>query len=134
MKMNQHWNNAALKTFVKHTLGCGCPDSVFEKIEVKKHHSGAFPNEFTRIVVGDTLLIYIVRPASNTPLNESIQDAAVSGKDDRDSNCYNRFRLVLAAQDYPAMSETIEKQFKESFATDDKMHIHFLPKDQIEGL
>jgi hypothetical protein len=132
--MTQDWNNSALKTFIKNTLGCGCPDSVFEKIEVKKHQTSEYPNEFTRIVVGDTLLIYIIRPADNSSKNDSIEAIALNGKDDRDSNHYNRFRLVLASNDRPAMSETLEKQFIKSSGTDDKMHIHFIPKEQIEGL
>ena len=60
--MTTIWNNEKLKVFVKNTLGCGCPEKVFEKIEVSKHLTEEHEKEITRIVVGDTLLIYVIPP------------------------------------------------------------------------
>lgn len=132
--MNPVWNNATLKTFIKDTLGCGCPDAVFEKIEVSKYRTEGYSNEFTRIVVGDTLLIYMVRPADSEPVHDSVEVIALQGKNDRDRHRYNRFRLVLATNDEPAHDDTIKKRFRQHFGADEKMHLHFIHKLQLESL
>ena len=34
--MYASWNNENIKMFAKNILGCGCPEKVFEKIDVSK--------------------------------------------------------------------------------------------------
>ena len=46
-----------IKRFVQETLGCSCPEEVFDKIECKTNVSSTW---WKRIDVGNRLLIYIL--------------------------------------------------------------------------
>jgi len=124
--MTTMWINNKIIEFVKETLGCACPDEVFEKIEAGKAAIAQFAVGATRIVVGDRLLIYIVSPQSLSELCANIGEAAVMGKNDRDTNKYNRFRLVVISdKDSDSSAEAITR-FAEAAGSDEKMHLHFI--------
>lgn len=122
--MNKSWNSETLKIFIKDTLGCGCPDKVFDKIEVEKQHTDGYANEFTRIVVGDTLLIYIVQPSVHERFSDRVEVIGMAGKADRDANRYNRFRLVVAPAVENSNIDDVLDRFISEFGADGKMHIH----------
>ena len=132
--MSHSGNHETLKAFIKDTLGCGCPDSVFENINVETYRLDGYSRELGRIVVGDTLLIYIVRPDQNHDLEDSINVIALAGKTDRDTHHYNRFRLVVAADGNNPQPDTISNRFARSFGADEKMHIHFVADQCLDGL
>ena len=127
------WNHEKIKEFVRDTLGCSCPDQVFEKIDISKQSTESYAKEVTRIVIGDTLLIYLVcsEPAEN--LITKVEVIGSAGKADRDTNNYNRFRLVISNFDCVDQKEEISKRFLKVF-DDEKMHIHFVSEGLLEGL
>ncbi len=124
--MTTTWDNDKIIEFVKGTLGCACPDEVFEKIEAGTSAIAHFAEETTRIVVGERLLIYIVFTQSLSELSANIGDAAVTGKNDRDTNKYNRFRLVVVSDNDPDCSTDVIARFAEVTGSDEKMHLHFI--------
>jgi hypothetical protein len=132
--MTASWNNEKLKVFVKNTLGCGCPEKVFEKIDVSKLPTVEHEKEITRIVVGDTLLIYIISPEPSGNFVDSVESVGLVGKADRDTNNYNRFRLVLSNFEDDVQQEKVSERFSKSFNTDKKMHIHFVSQEMVERL
>ena len=126
--------NQALKIFIRETLGCRCPEKVFEKIEVEHFHPFEGVSEITRIVVGDTLLIYVAKPNVVKNVVEKLELIGEAGKADRDKNKYNRFRLVLPiAQDDP-IANKITSRFLNEFQSDVKMHLHFVSGELIGDL
>ena len=132
--MTTIWNNEKLKVFVKNTLGCGCPEKVFEKIEVSKPLTEEHEKEITRIVVGDTLLIYLIRPEPSGEFVDSVESIGLAGKTDRDTNNYNRFRLVVSSFEDIAQQNKVSERFSKAFNTDERMHIHFVNQELVEGL
>ncbi len=132
--MTASWNNEKIKVFVKNTLGCGCPEKVFEKIDVSKLPTVEHEKEITRIVVGDTLLIYVIRPEPSGNYVDSVESIGLAGKTDRDINNYNRFRLVVSSFEDEVQQEKVSERFSKIFNTDDKMHIHFVNQELLEGL
>ena len=132
--MTASWNNEKLKVFVKNTLGCGCPEKVFEKIDVSKLPTVEHEKEITRIVVGDTLLIYIISPEPSGDFVDSVESVGLVGKADRDTNNYNRFRLVLSSFEDDVQQEKVSERFSKSFNTEEKMHIHFVSQEIVERL
>ena len=132
--MTTIWNNEKLKVFVKNTLGCGCPEKVFEKIEVSKLLTEEHEKEITRIVVGDTLLIYVIRPEPSGKFVDSVESIGLAGKTDRDTNNYNRFRLVVSSFEDVTQQDKVSERFSKAFNTDEKMHIHFVSQELVEGL
>lgn len=132
--MTAIWNNKNLKAFVKNTLGCGCPEKVFEKIDVSKHLAVEYGKEITRIVVGDTLLIYIINPEPSGNFVDSVESIGLAGKNDRDTNNYNRFRLVVSGFEDEVQQGKVAGRFSVLFNTDEKMHIHFVNQELVNGL
>jgi len=132
--MTATWNNEKLKAFVKNTLGCGCPEQVFEKIDVSKLLTVEHEKEITRIVVGDTLLIYVMRPEPSGNFVDSAETVGLAGKIDRDTNNYNRFRLVVSSFEDDVQQKKVSERFSKSFNTDEKMHIHFVNQELVDGL
>ena len=132
--MTAIWNNEKLKVFVKNTLGCGCPEKVFEKIDVSKLLTVEHEKEITRIVVGDTLLIYVMRPEPSDDFVDSVVSIGLAGKTDRDTNSYNRFRLVVTSLEDDVQQQKVSERFSKSFNADEKMHIHFVNQELVEGL
>jgi hypothetical protein len=132
--MPASWNKKNLKVFIRNTLGCGCPERVFEKIDVSDLQTGEREKKITRVVVGDVLLIYVMQRESSGNLVDSVESIGLAGKTDRDTNNYNRFRLVVSGFEDVAQQKEISERFSKSFSTDEKMHIHFVNKELIDGL
>jgi hypothetical protein len=132
--MAASWNKKNLKVFIKNTLGCGCPDKVFEKIDVGDLQTGEREKMITRVVVGDTLLIYVMHRELSDNLVDRVESVGLAGKTDRDTNSYNRFRLVISGFEDVAQQKEISERFSKSFGADEKMHIHFVNKELIDGL
>ena len=132
--MNASWNNEKIKVFVKNTLGCGCPEKVFEKIDVSKLQTVENEKKIIRIVVGNTLLIYVIRPRLPGGFVDSVEAIGLAGKNDRDTNNYNRFRLVVSGFVNEGQQEKVSGRFSALFNTDEKMHIHFVALELVDGL
>ena len=132
--MPANWNKKNLKVFIRNTLGCGCPEKVFEKIDVSDLQTGERDKKITRVVVGDVLLIYVMQHESSGNLVDRVESIGLVGKTDRDTNNYNRFRLVVSGLGDVSQQKEISERFSKSFNTDEKMHIHFVNKELIDGL
>jgi len=132
--MTAGWNNKKIEAFVKNTLGCACPVKVFEKIELSKLLIADYEKEITRIVVGDTLLIYLMRPASSADFADTVEAIGLAGKNDRDTNKYNRFRLVVSGVDDDVLQGKASVRYSKSFNADEKMHLHFIDQQLLDGL
>jgi len=132
--MTASWDNEKIEVFVKNTLGCGCPEKVFEKIDVSKLLIPEYEKEITRIVVGDTLLIYLIRPELSANFVDSVEAIGLAGKNDRDTNKYNRFRLVVSGFDDDVLQGRVSVRYSKSFNKEEKMHIHFVDQELVDGL
>ena len=132
--MNQSWSPRNVVKFVRETLGCGCPEHVFEKIELSRAEKGVLPLNFTRINVGDTLLVYIVRPGSGGELQDAIKGIISAGKGDRDVHGFNRFRLVIAGDENKLDPQIATNNFLREVGEDQKMHIHFVRTEAVQDL
>ncbi len=127
-------NNEEIMHFARDILGCGCPDEVFKKNERGKIYDEMIDIQINRIVVGDTLLIYIVRPERRSLLIKQVPELLAKGREDRDSNEYNRFRLVVASEISNNLKDRTEKKFKDLAGPDEKLHIHFVDDTVVAGL
>jgi hypothetical protein len=123
-------NTENIVAFVKNTLGCNCPDEVFSLIECQ---TGILCSGIVldmKINVGNRLLIYIGKVNDPDTLRRMLPVLVTAGKKERDGAGFNRFRLVLAADDINA----IEKEAKKIFNTlneDEKIYLHTLPGKSI---
>ena len=125
--------NKSITGFVRNTLGCGCPDEVFEKIEYENlSDTGQLSNVF-RINIGDTLLVYIVRITVEDDCELIVRQLLIKGKDDRDHHGFNRFRLVLAGNEGMKKMAGLQKLFESLANGDKKLHLHFVKPDLLKN-
>ena len=80
--MNQKMTQKELvRNFVQNVLGCGCPEGVFEEIEVKQGPVDIDGIPVTRsIKVGGRLLIYIILSEDLNDGSDSLKALIQSGK------------------------------------------------------
>ncbi len=125
-------DNQKIKVFVRQTLGCSCIDKVFEKIEVE---NGELPDSLfnQRITIGGKLLIYICNVTEQENIKELLPRILINGKNRRDSEGLNRFRVVLAtnASYILAVTEVATKVFNEFSEKDDKVHLHVVDTNDL---
>ncbi len=126
--------NEKITAFTRDVLGCGCPDEVFNKIEVSNIELDPDSRTATRIVIGDTLLIYILPDTPAETVVENIRHLVAAGKQDRDRHGYNRFRLVLRSRDRKDREDSAENAFIDEAAGDEKLHIHFVTAVSLDWL
>lgn len=124
-----------IKRFAVEMLGCGCPDEVFLTIETGKASvATSAGSDISRILIGNRLLIYIVRVSSNTDLSALLPICINAGIEERDQKNYNRFRLVLAAEDSSFDGAAASFLFSSLSKGDDRLFLHVIEKDSLSEL
>ena len=113
----------ALRTFVRETLGCTCPESVFESVE-RSETSVQGGTPVARLVIGDRLLIYV---AMGDPGAGRLAALAAAGLQDRDAHGLNRFRLVIGLRDAAAPVSVLEAACAAAVGGDPRAHLHCVP-------
>jgi len=123
-------DRASLERFVRDTLGCTCPDAVFESIVIQ-HDDAAVPLRHTRLVVGERLLIYLLEGPAGRVAPADVARLAGRGLAERNERGFNRFRLVVE-WDRPVQEPG---EFVASFSSvagrDDRAHLHVIPAGQL---
>ncbi len=123
-----------LTKFVRNTLGCACPDEVFEHIETEEGGEGEGRRPFLRIRIGGRLLIGLWKIDDATPLKTGLPAILAAGKSERDRRGMNRFRLVIATDDPRAVEPTAHNIFLKYAEKDDKIHLHVVSRREAACL
>ncbi len=122
----------AIKSFVANTLGCNCPEEVFETISLEDDcQTIADVPVSCRIVIGNRLLIYIAKAGNVTKPEEQLRALVETARKERDENKYNRARIVLTADDANATDPDLRVLFEEIRGDDEKMHLHIVSERAI---
>jgi len=120
-------NNEDIKEFIRKTLGCTCPDEVFQSIECQ---TGLFIEDNLvldyEINVGNKLLIYVIKVDDTGSLGSMLSRLVRSGIQTRDKNKFNRFRLVLITETPTVLAKESQEIFKSLVHTDEKVHLHVI--------
>ncbi|WP_373509499.1 hypothetical protein [Thiocapsa sp.] len=128
--------SAGLERFVRETLGCTCPDEVFERVEIREGQPLPNGGRVRRIAIGGRLLIYLVDSVPVDAVDRDTRRWTLSGRIDRDGAGMNRFRLVIGLD---GLSGSHADRMKGAFAAacdegDDRMHLHLVAPDSIRTL
>lgn len=125
----------AIRRFVRDTLGCTCPEQVFEHVEQTRC---AVPDEFTpyalRLVVGRRLLIYVLHGVHAAALQALLPVMLARGIAERDRDGLNRFRAVLACDDQQSLQAQLDELARPVLHSDDRVHLHVVAPEEIIGL
>jgi hypothetical protein len=117
-----------IEHFVRGTLGCQCPDEVFQSISIDRVGAADDAASCTRLVVGNRLLIYILDAATVGVADGALADLVARGCRERDARGYNRFRLVIACDEPASEKTTVQHAFDEACGNDERAHLHCLPR------
>ena len=126
-----HASRDSIERFVRGTLGCGCPDEVFEHLVVSRLPPIAGRPPIVQLQVGSRLLIHVVAPPKGAAASGWIEQLAANGRAARDRHGYNRFRLVIASPAPLTAAREIEERFARAIVGDQKAHLHFVGSDQL---
>ena len=119
-----------IKHFVRHTLGCTCPEEVFRSIDVRTAiRLGNFITLDSAIIIGNRLLVYIAEAGSSGCIEEHLPVLLAAGIQEREEKGLNRFRLVLAANAPEEIRLLAVRQFEELRGHDEKVHLHVIEKN-----
>jgi hypothetical protein len=122
-----------IKIFAQQTLGCGCPEEVFEHIDSQSNVQLEGIMLSRRIKIGNRLLIYIVDMPDAEAVKQKLAFLVASGRKERDRIGFNRFRLVLTADDIDDVKKVAEAVFA-VINKDEKVHLHVIAKKSIPFL
>ena len=126
-----HPDRASVEHFVRGTLGCGCPDEVFQHLVVSRLPPIAGRPPIVQLQVGSRLLIHVAAPPDGATASDWIEQLAANGRAARVRHGYNRFRLVIASPAPLASVREIEERFARVIVGDEKAHLHFVSRDQL---
>ena len=68
-----------IEHFVRATLGCQCPDEVFRSIAIDQLRTADGAIGYTRLLVGNRLLIYVLDAADFMLANGALADLVARG-------------------------------------------------------
>jgi hypothetical protein len=123
-----------LEHFVRETLGCKCPDQVFECMDLAPVADAKGGLQFLRLVVGDRLLIYVAGPGSGEETAMRVRDLARRGIRERNQSGYNRFRLVIVGPAGREGAAQVADAFDLAVGADDRAHLHPLEAGSLPGV
>ena len=118
-----------IKRFIQETLGCSCPEEVFNQIDYQKECDDISER---KINVGERLLIYIITMGGKSNVQGVISSALEQGVEERDEKGLNRFRLVLVASCPDELRSSAEHAFDSSGYADEKTHLHVVNETDVE--
>ncbi len=120
--------------FVRNTLGCACPDEVFESIEREEGAEGEGGLPHPHIRIGGRLLICLWETNDPARVKKELPGILTAGKSERDRRGMNRFRLVIAADDLEAVGRIAHGVFSNHADKDDKVHLHVVSREDAARL
>ena len=118
-----------IKHFVRESLGCTCPEDVFENIRVADH-SEHFTSASIIYEIGERLLVAVLIPADWRDTARHLGQLVDAGMQYRDQHGYNRFRLVIATLDGDAITR-LQSDFDALMQKDEKVHLHVIKPELL---
>jgi hypothetical protein len=118
-----------IKHFVRESLGCTCPEEVFENIRVADHLD-QFTSASIIYEIGERLLVAVLVPADWRDTARQLGQLVDAGMQYRDRHGYNRFRLVIATVDGDAINR-LQSDFEALTHKDEKVHLHVIKPELL---
>ena len=114
-----------IEIFAREVLGCGCPDEVFHNISVEKDPASfaGLPVDYL-VRIGGRLMIGVTPELHSDEAASQLQRLLETGRDLRDREGFNRFRLVFISDDPANMQKSIEMNLTGFSGLDDRIHVH----------
>ena len=126
-------NRREIIGFVRHTLGCKCPDEVFEQIEYQDGETLGNTSG-RRITMGGRLLVYVWETNDPSLMRSHLPAVLSRGRRERDRRGLNRFRAVIATDDVDSIEPVAQQLFHDLMDKDDRVYLHVIHADDVPNL
>jgi len=123
-----------IRRFVRDTLGCTCPDSVFSRVDSRRNVQVGEAVLSHRIDVGRRLLVYVLPNDDPEQLRARLAGLIASGRQERDRLGFNRLRVVVATWDLEKLGPLARELFDGADARDERVHLHLVGREAVSGL
>lgn len=139
--MEELYMQVRVKEFVRSTLGCQCPEDVFDNVDCVDNFTAAGGSVVkARINVGNRLLVYVVEVSRKVEM-AYVSDLLREGMVERDARGFNRFRLALCTDDRDSVLSMIKdispeadgngSSMETAMGLDERVHVHVLPSSSF---
>jgi hypothetical protein len=115
-----------IREFIQGTLGCGCPEEVFEHVEERAISWAGVPGR--RITVGDRLLVAVFETDDPRLAVGRVAAWVADGRRARDAEGLNRLRVVIAGGRPAELEVAVRPVFDAAPERDDRVHLHVLDR------
>jgi hypothetical protein len=124
-----------IKQLVRAQLGCACPDQVFDSIDLLGAAAGfaGMPGDYL-IAVSDRLLLLVVSSARWQEVLDQLDVLLIRGRQLRDAEGFNRFRLVVGVTERAAAQAALAERFAALPDLDDRVHLHVVSAETLAEL
>jgi hypothetical protein len=127
-------NRQDIEFFARVTLGCSCPDEVFEQIAVSPVSPlPGLPIDGS-LEIGGRLLIYVSIDKDIPVLTGSLEQIIREGRNARDSRGFNRLRFVVVTANADETEAVLAPLFSSLPFVDDKVHLHIITDGGVATL
>jgi hypothetical protein len=123
---------ARVRAFVQGTLGCTCPDALFETANIE--FAPQVPDALFEIAVAGRLLVRCYRVGEAADLAASLPAWVAAGRAARDGKGMHRFRLALATEAPQRVLEAASAALEGCREGDERVHVHVLPLADLQPL
>ena len=127
-------NFAGIRNFVRQDLGCGCPEEVFDDIDLSLTEARQNRPAMKKLLIGKRLLICILPCNDPAGLPQLLPELVRELRQERDSMGYNRVRIVIAAIEPILLQPGADLLFQTLADVDERTHLHILPADHLRGI
>ena len=122
---------AELIAFVRGTLGCGCPDEVFEDMRVERRpepFAGLPVDALVRI--GGRLVVALCSPTDRHQIEAALARIVTVGVTTRDAEGFNRLRVVVVTAD-DAAGPVLATLFAAATGGDKRAFLHVVAPSAV---
>ena len=122
----------AITRFVREVLGCNCPDEVFQRVELKRGSTAINScRADCEIQIGGRLFIVVTSEPAERLTPSVLGQVIAEGRRARDAGGFNRFRLVVRAEQPEQVKDQLLQAFEAIPARDEKTHLHVVDKQAV---
>ena len=123
-------SDRAIEQFVRGVLGCSCPAEVFRSVTIEVNPPVFADLAQTRLLrIGGRLLVLLLEASESEARVLPLKQLFARGRQLRDAEGYNRFRLVVAAP--AAVQQPLAERFTGLAGRDERLHLHVVGAGQL---
>lgn len=122
----------ALVSFVRATLGCGCPEEVLRDLRIRLHPGGfrGLPVDGV-LEVGGRLLVVVCTPEAWREVAQVLPTLLATGQRIRDGAGFNRLRIVVPVARTEAVASSLGTRFSRLAAADERSFLHVVERSRV---